>query len=425
MCNWSESILDLDQGRLEKVMGKQIEIRPEMARLAQLRARATGQSVAQELARSVVEESIYELDPELNLLVDFGDSLSQHDGLVRAVGVNDIVVNGRRIDVRALDKEGTVSVAKALVGTPYLSSGTLVVVMNGTDSGEVVGYISSGMWLAAEEQAKNSDVVQVQPKENGSFSIGTAVHDICQKPQVNLNSAASTPEKSDLSKFLTNRHQFIMARQKQIVTAICNNVQVRDEIATDAGDSMSTQTMRRILVDTSIWSARVERLVNKVAPKFPALSREEIKSHVRNLGEQWGGQPDAPEFRKSLLDKLTRAQLARQYQGATASKVANVVEQVLAGGSALDAVKSFVKNKVAVDLAAEIKRQRNRVEGFVAATAEEIGSAFQQLALQPAYATHSQSPDSGVESINEALQLLEAGDLAEQVKELDNELAQL
>ncbi len=408
-------------------MGKQIEIRPEMARLAQLRARATGQSVAQELARSVVEESIYELDPELNLIVDFSDSLSQHDGLVRAVGVNDIVVNGRRIDVRAIDTDGAVTVAKALVGTPYLSSGTLVVAMNGTESGEVIGHVSSGMWLAAEEHAKNSDIVQVEPKNSngGSFDIGTAVRDICQKPQINLNSSSSTPEKSDLSKFLTNRHQFIMARQKQIVTAICNNIQVRDEIATDAGDSMSTQTMRRILVDTSIWSARVERLVNKVAPKFPALSREEIKSHVRNLGEQWGGQPDAPEFRKSLLDKLTRAQLSRQYQGATASKVASIVDQVMAGGSALDAVKTFVKNKVAVDLAAEIKRQRNRVEGFVAATAEEIGSAFQQLALQPAYATHSQSPDSGVDAINEALQLLDAGDLAEQVKALDDELAQL
>jgi len=43
--------------------------------------------------------------------------------------------------------------------------------------------------------------------------------------------------------------------------------------------------------------------------------------------------------------------------------------------------------------------------------------AFNQLSLQPAYATHS-SADSGIESINEALQLLEAAELAEQASNL-------
>jgi hypothetical protein len=62
------------------------------------------------------------------------------------------------------------------------------------------------------------------------------------------------------------------------------------------------------------------------------------------------------------------------------------------------------------------------VEGFVAATADEIGNAFKQMALQPSYATHSAKGETGVEAINEALQLLEAGELAEQIKKLEQEL---
>jgi hypothetical protein len=63
------------------------------------------------------------------------------------------------------------------------------------------------------------------------------------------------------------------------------------------------------------------------------------------------------------------------------------------------------------------------VEGLVAASAEEIGAAFKQLALQPAYATHSADQEgSGVDAVNEALLLLEAGDLAQMVKDLDQEM---
>jgi hypothetical protein len=60
----------------------------------------------------------------------------------------------------------------------------------------------------------------------------------------------------------------------------------------------------------------------------------------------------------------------------------------------------------------------------MAATADEIGMAFQQMALQPAYATHS-AGDSGVDSINEALALLEATDMAETIKACDLEMSQL
>jgi hypothetical protein len=108
-----------------------------------------------------------------------------------------------------------------------------------------------------------------------------------------------------------------------------------------------------------------------------------------------------------MLNKLTVEQLSKKFAGVPLSKVSEVVDSVFSGQSAVDSVKNIISNKVAVDIAAKIKTQRTRADGFVAATADEIGKAFSQLSLQPAYATHS-SADSGVESINEALQLLEA-----------------
>jgi len=95
----------------------------------------------------------------------------------------------------------------------------------------------------------------------------------------------------------------------------------------------------------------------------------------------------------------------------------------MSGVNAVDAVKALVKNAVAVDLALAIKNKRQATAGFMAATAEEIGMAFQQLALQPAYATHS-SGDSGVDSINEALALLQATDMADAIAACDQEMAQ-
>ncbi|HEY9784952.1 MAG TPA: hypothetical protein V6D17_06075, partial [Candidatus Obscuribacterales bacterium] len=111
------------------------------------------------------------------------------------------------------------------------------------------------------------------------------------------------------------------------------------------------------------------------------------------------------------------------FSGQALSKVRQVMDQVLKGQTAQEAVGSFVKNKVAVAIAQAIREQRRNVESFTQVTADEIGSAFKQLALQPAYATHSFNPESGIESINEALELLEAGALAEQIEAMDMELA--
>jgi hypothetical protein len=43
---------------------------------------------------------------------------------------------------------------------------------------------------------------------------------------------------------------------------------------------------------------------------------------------------------------------------------------------------------------------------------------MRQLALQPVYATHSQSEEEGIESVNEALSYLDACELAEGLRDL-------
>jgi hypothetical protein len=80
---------------------------------------------------------------------------------------------------------------------------------------------------------------------------------------------------------------------------------------------------------------------------------------------------------------------------------------------------------VALELASTIKQGRRNVMCFLEATADEFANAFQQLRLQPVYATHSSDPRQGIEAVNEALKLLEAGELALTFKELEDELAAL
>jgi len=146
-----------------------------------------------------------------------------------------------------------------------------------------------------------------------------------------------------------------------------------------------------------------------------------LKKHVTVTGEELGGQPEAPAFRKALLKRVSSDEISRRLGGNAAAKMKNLYDQIIAGKSATDAVKQVVKNNAAVDIAQAIKTQRGRVENFIAVSVEEIGQAFQSLALQPAYATHSKK-DEGLDAINEALLLLEAGDIAESVQAIEKEL---
>ena len=49
--------------------------------------------------------------------------------------------------------------------------------------------------------------------------------------------------------------------------------------------------------------------------------------------------------------------------------------------------------------------------------------AYGQLALAPAYATHSQSEESGLDSVNEGLALIEASERAADAKTIEIDLA--
>jgi hypothetical protein len=146
---------------------------------------------------------------------------------------------------------------------------------------------------------------------------------------------------------------------------------------------------------------------------------------VARVGETLGAQPESSDFRKTLLSTLTREELAHSLGGQALKKAGDVAEAVLSGRAVTDAIKDFAKNPVAVELAVHIKRQRNRVGDFIDASAQELTSAFGQMALQPVYATHSQDPQAGVESVNEALKMLDAGELAEGLRELEDELANI
>ncbi|CAN5189144.1 hypothetical protein BH10CYA1_BH10CYA1_41380 [soil metagenome] len=385
-------------------------ISPEVTRLAQLKAKQAGVDLNYELARSIVEESIIELDPELDLVVNTSESFSEIAGLAKFVGANDIVVNDRHFDVRVLNDEGNVEISRALIGTSYLLNGSLIVSLQGTEGGTVVGLVTPANWVSVEQRSKDSNItLKFQPQAD--FELGASLSCICQKAQVDMpNTVKTLPNESELHGFIQNRDNIIAARQKQIVISILNDPSVRAKFEEAQAIARKTD---RVVSDSAIWENRVENLADSVSPKFSALSPKEVRSVVRKTGEIFGGQPESPQFRRHMLSKLTVEQLSKKFAGVSLSKVAEVVDHVFSGQSALDSVKGIVNNKVAVDIAAKIKTQRNRAEGFVAATAEEIGMAFNQLALQPAYATHS-SADSGIESINEALQLLEAAELAEQ-----------
>ncbi|MFX6888217.1 hypothetical protein ABTH62_20655, partial [Acinetobacter baumannii] len=76
------------------------------------------------------------------------------------------------------------------------------------------------------------------------------------------------------------------------------------------------------------------------------------------------------------------------------------VDKLVAGKNKAEAIREFVKNQAAVDVARIIGEKRDALKHFASASADEIGAAFQQLALQPAYATHSASDSTGVEAIN-------------------------
>lgn len=399
-----------------------IELAPELIRLAQGRANRYGVPFQQELARLIAEEAVMAIDPEEELVLENDAAMNQSDALAASLGVNDIVVSGHRIDVRVLSAGDEVSISRALIGSQYLSAGSLLVRLEElTNSGAIVGYLASGNWLKAEDGLRDAQQITTRVELSENFDLLATLKEIVQKPVFNLPVAAKLGDlKSEVDKLINDRNALIVARQKQIFAFLCANWSDEMlELVEAVGFKLNNGKVGKVLRNTSEWNASVERVAEKLSGQFKKLSRDEIAAQVRAQGERFGAQ-SSPAFRKELLQALAGAEVARLGQS---SKAETVFARVLSGVAAADAVKQLVNNSVAVDLALNIKKQRQAVSGFVAATAEEIGQAFQQLALQPAYATHSSS-DSGVESINEALALLEVSELAEKVRACEAEITQ-
>ncbi len=403
-------------------MASKVDICPEIARMAQIKARSIGASLTNELARLIAEESVMAIDPEVDLVVEAAHTLTEIDALVSAVGVNGIGVNGREIDVRPLSEDGFVAVPRVLIGTPYLSAGTLVVQMNG-HAGEVVAHVGPGSFLAQEDKVGHEDYVYVRVNVDPSFDLEKTLQSLVNAPVIDFAQyLKSLPDEAELARFLTARQKMIMARQKQVVTAIASKESVREAFVKVAASTAQTK-LSAILQTSGVWEVRTLRFTQKLSEKFPALSRDRIREEVREAGEEFGGQPETPEFRRELVKRLTKLEIEERLKSSAPAKLKQILDAVVSGQSAKDAVNSVVSNKVAVAIAVSIREQRDALAGFCQASAEEIGLAFGQLALQPAYATHSFDPEGGIDAINEALALLEAGAIAERAEDLDLDLA--
>ncbi len=391
-------------------------------RLAKHRVNAVGVALVDEIARNIAYESILDIgvDLETEILIDEEASYSANDALGATFAVNDIVVNNLHIDVRLLDNENQVSISRSLVGTSYLNNGTLVVKMTDNFSYTVIAYISKDQWINADRNTNGINVsIEVNP--NNSFDLASTINNIIAQHKITSLDSVKAPEISELTTFVANKQDLILARQRQIVESTLAHSEIWPNLS-EIVNTWSKAKIGQILNSESNWNARIDKLAIFLTPSFKRLNKEAIKQIIAKLGEKYGGQPELPAFRKALLSQLTREELSLSLAGSMLTKASQFADEILSGRQTIDAIKDFVKNNIAIDLANSIKQKRQQANSFMQANAEELTSAFQQLALQPAYATHSQDPSEGIESINEALNLLEAGDLAENLKDLEEEI---
>lgn len=405
-----------------------VSLSPELVRMTQ--KRASGRAFNDELARLVVENLVYSLDPELDILIDESAAMCNSINLSAALGVSDIVVNGHRIDVRSLDAEGKVTIDRALIGSQYLSLGTVVVDLTNDIQfrGQVLGFIGAGVWMKTEEACRASQDDRVvfafnELKPEGPFDFAACLVDLLAKPIVKLpQTSRLTDPKADIQELLSGSEKLISARRKQIFSYICSSWSEQTCAMLDEFRILSAGQLKQVLQDAAIWNERVEKIVDRLKARFDRLSREDLRLLVEQTGASCGGQIASPHFKSTLLNETLALELKGKALPARANQL---IEKIIKGVTSLEAVKQLVSNQVAVDLASVIKKGRGEaVQGFVNASVEEIGMAFQQLSLKPAYATHSSS-ESGVDAINEALNLLEVANLAESTKDLFTDLEAL
>ena len=406
-------------------MTNRVEFSPETVRMAQLRARANGVELTMELARLAVEELVIMAEPELELLLQPELALSSVDSLQTVLKVNDVVVNGLMLDVRALDSEGRLSLRKSLIGTPVLANGSVVVRVNGSGSADLVGHLPKERWSQAERTARGEDVALQFEEDGSSFDIIDFLSNLSAVTlELSVQSDAGVSE-VELRELLNNRRSLPLTRQRQIVSALATSPRLRSA-AEELKLNLSPQRIESVLKAESKWNRRTEEMVNVLSDKLKSVSKENLAGHIRKTGEFYGGQTDAPAFRKAVLSRLADEKLAERVGAGFLKRARNMAEIMLRGATVRDAVKDLISNGAAVDIAFAIKERRpsaNQAKAFMQATAEEIGQAFASLALQPSYATHS-NKDAGMDSINEALELLEAGDMVSEIMDLEKHLVE-
>jgi hypothetical protein len=400
-------------------MHKPVAINPEIARLAQQKARLLGTSPGNEVAKAVLEEAILNLDPELDFLLDPQAACSEHEVLAQTFGVNDLVVNGRHVDVRAINPDGQVSVDRALIDTAYMDGGTLVVKLDGPFTGAVVGHVTADLWRQADACAGESIFTSVSITSSPLLDLAETLKLICSSVPGQYSLSPQLVSDTDCIEVVSGK--FDITLRRRVFSQALVNADVRQKL-TQASKVWSNAGVQRILGAAAVWNSRAEKMSERLAAKFTRLPLGEIKSIIAKAGETYGGQSESPAFRRAVLQLLVQAELLTRLKGMDLAHINQVIDKVFSGQPIVEAVSEFVHNKIAVQVAVAIKQQRKKVEGFMNATAEEIGTAFQQLALQPVYATHSRDVEAGVEAINQALVMLEAGELAQEITGMQEEL---
>ena len=397
----------------------QVELTPEIVRIAQNRATRLGVNYADELARVAFEEMIFNLDPGLNYLINQDDCLSSFDCLVASIGVNDVIINELRFDVRAVDENDQITVPRILINSNATLNGSFAVKVDDGYKASLVGYISGAELVGSLNYSEDRKYVIETIESDQAVNLIGIINKVAGKILLPLDKAVtSIPKTEEIFEFCKDPYSFSYERQREILATLClskDSHKFLDRLPAGGVDGLSKGVVSKMLRADSRWNRKTDEMAILLEPKFKSLSRSEIKKTLTGLGETYGGEPEAPEFKKSAMKNLTSEHLSRSLGAEKLARVKSIVDQVISGTSLIDAVKARVKNNVAVDLAYEIKKRRGKVESFVQASAEEIGFAFQKLAIQPAYATHS-SGDGGVDSINEALEILETCELLEELE---------
>ncbi|HNB17918.1 MAG TPA: hypothetical protein PLC15_21200, partial [Candidatus Obscuribacter sp.] len=264
----------------------QVRLSPELVRIAQKRACGV-HMLRDEVARLMVESLILEMDPELEVLLDESASMSQSDNLAAALGVSDIVINGHRLDVRALAEDGTVSINRALIGSQYLSLGTIVVSLASLSEGKVVAFLGAGLWMKAEEteKAKPNQAearLHLSVDCRSDFDFAATLKNFLAKPVVKLPSTSRLQDvKGDVDLLLNNPEKLISARRKQIFSYLCSNWN-EDTLSLVESIKLahSLSSLDMMLRDAARWNNIVEKLTDKLAAQFDKVSRAEIRKQV-------------------------------------------------------------------------------------------------------------------------------------------------